>query len=106
VPDQELRVVQCCLRTFERLVREYPDEPSYRASLSEAWTQAGKTHWRARRHEQAEAALRTAVQVADRLVERWPEYRPMREDRLSRLGRFLEERRETQAAAARKRAKE
>ncbi|MGO9465245.1 MAG: hypothetical protein ACLQVF_13970 [Isosphaeraceae bacterium] len=26
VPDQELHVVRCCLRTSERLVREYPDE--------------------------------------------------------------------------------
>ncbi len=106
VPDQGLRVVQCCLRTSERLVREYPDDPIYRVRLSEAWTQAGKANWSTRRHEQAEAALRAAAQVADRLAERWPEYCPLREDRLRRLSRFLDERRETTAAAARERAKE
>jgi len=105
VPDQALRLVRCCLRTSERLVREYPDDPIYRVRLSEAWTQAGKAHWSARRHEQAEAALRAAAQVADRLAERWPEYRPLREDRLRRLRRFLDERGETTAVAARERAK-
>jgi hypothetical protein len=105
VPDQELRVVQCCLRTCEHLVRDYPDEPIYRVRLSEAWTQVGKAPWRARRYDQAEAALRAAVQVADRLAERWPEYRPLREDRLRRLGRLLDERRHA-TAAARKGAKE
>jgi hypothetical protein len=104
VPDQALRVVQCCLRTFERLVREYPDEPAYQAGLSEAWGQAGKAHWSAR-PEQAEAALRTAAEVADRLAERWPEYRPQREDRLRRLRRFLDERSEA-TAAARERARD
>jgi serine/threonine-protein kinase len=106
VPDQELRVVRCCLRTFERLVRDYPDEPAYQADLSEAWTQSGKMHWGAHRHDQAETALRAAAEVADRLAERWPEYRPMRENRLSRLGRFLEERREAAATATRERATE
>ncbi len=106
VPDQGLRVVQCCLRTSERLVREYPDDPIYRVRLSEAWSQTGKANWSARRHEQAEAALRAAAQVADRLAERWPEYRPLHEDRLRRLRRFLEERRETTVAASRERAKE
>jgi len=105
VPDQALRVVQCCLRTSERLVREYPDEPNYRVRLNEAWSQVGKANRSARRHEQAEAALRAAVQVADRLAERWPEYRPLHEDRLRRLRRFLDERSET-TAAARERAKE
>jgi hypothetical protein len=104
VPDQALRVVQCCLRTFERLVREYPDEPAYQAGLSEAWTQAGKANWSAR-PEQAEAALRAAVEVADRLAERWPDYRPLREDRVRRLKRLLDERSEA-TAAARERAKE
>jgi len=105
VPDQELRVVQCGLRTCERVVRDYPDEPIYRVRLSEAWSQAAKAPWRARRYEQAEAALRAAFQVADRLAERWPEYRPLREDRLRRLGRLLDERRHA-TAAARKGGKE
>ena len=105
-PDQVMRVVQCCLRTSERLVREYPDVPVYRVRLSMAWTQAGKANWSARHYEKAEAALRAAAQVADRLAERWPEYRPLHEDRLRRLRRFLAERSEATAAAARQRDKE
>jgi tetratricopeptide (TPR) repeat protein len=105
VPDQALRVVQCCLRTSERLVREHPDDPIYRVRLSEAWSQAGKANSSARHYEQAEAALRAAAQVADRLAERWPEYRPLHEDRLRRLMRFLNERSKPKAAAAPERAK-
>jgi len=62
VPDQALRLVRCCLRTSERLVREYPDDPIYRVRLSEGWCRAGKANWSARRHDQAEAALRAAAQ--------------------------------------------
>jgi hypothetical protein len=98
-PDQVMRVVQCGLRTSERLVREYPNEAAYRVRLSMAWTQAGKANWSERQYEQAEAALRTAVQVTNHLAEHWPEYEPLREDRLRRLGRFLEERSESTAAA-------
>jgi serine/threonine protein kinase len=106
-PDQGLRVVQCCLRTFERLIREYPDDPAYQAGLSEAWTQLGKANISARRREQAEAALRASVQVAGQLAERWPEYRPLHEDRLRRLERFLNDRSAaTTARAAPGRAKQ
>jgi serine/threonine protein kinase len=105
VSDQDLRVAQCCFQTSERLVREYPDEPIYLVRLSSASSQVGKAHWSARRPEQAEAALRTAAEVADHLAERWPEYRPLREDRLGRLNRFLEERRHA-VTAARQQAKE
>jgi hypothetical protein len=92
VPDEALRVVQCCLRTSERLVHKYPDEPAYRVGLSEAWTHLGKANWSAKHYEQAEAALRAAAAVADRLAERWPDYRPLRDDRLRRLRRFVEDR--------------
>ena len=44
VPDQARRVVQFCLRTAERLIREYPEEPAYQVRLSEAWSQAGKAN--------------------------------------------------------------
>ena len=76
-----------------------------RVRLSAAWTLLGKAHWSARSYEQSEATLRAAVRVSDHLAERWPEYRPLREERLARLGRFLEERREA-AAAARQRTME
>jgi hypothetical protein len=51
-------VVQCCLRTSERLVHKYPDEPADRVGLSEAWTHLGKANRGAKHYEQAEAALR------------------------------------------------
>jgi tetratricopeptide (TPR) repeat protein len=92
VPDEALRVVRCCLRTSERLVHQYPDEPVYRVLLSEAWTHLGKANWSAKHFEQAEAALRAAAAVADSLAARWPDYRPLRDDRLRRLRRLVEDR--------------
>jgi tetratricopeptide (TPR) repeat protein len=99
-PDEAVRVARCCLRIAEQLVQMYPDDPRHRAGLSEAWTQLGKTHWAAGRHLEAEAALRAAATAAGDLAERWPEYRPLRDERRRRLGRFLEERGRTGVAAA------
>lgn len=99
-PDEAMRVVQCYLRTSERLVREYPDNPFYLVRLSDAWVQLGKANWSSKRYEQAEAALRTAARVTDNLAERWPYYRPLHEDRLRRLKRFLDEQTELAAAAS------
>jgi tetratricopeptide (TPR) repeat protein len=99
-PEESLRVARCCLRLAEQLVRTYPDDPRHRAGLSEAWTQLGKTHWGGGRHAEAEAALRAAAAAASDLAERWPEYRPLCDERCRRLGRFLEERGRTGEAAA------
>jgi serine/threonine protein kinase len=97
-PDEALRVSDRCLRLFEEMTRKHPDEPLPLVGLSEAWTQRGKTLWGAGRHEETEAALRAAVKAADDLTKRWPEYGHLREDRLDRLGRFLEERGRTAEA--------
>lgn len=99
-PDAGFRVARCCLRVAEQLVRTYPDDPRYRAGLSEAWTQIGKTHWDEGRPADTEAALRAAVAAAGELAERWPEYRSFLQERLGRLGRFLEKRGRTSEAAA------
>src|SRR5262249_55978854 len=90
-PDESLRVADYCRRLFEELTRKYPDEPRHWIGLSEAWTHVGKTYWREGRHAETEAALRQAVAAAGQLAERWPEYRPVREERQGRLGRFLKE---------------
>jgi hypothetical protein len=97
VPDEAMRVVQCCPRTFERLVRNYPDEPTYRAGLSEAWTQMQGELEHGPRASRSGAARGVA---GGRLAERWPEYRPLREERQRRLKRFLADRSHTTAAAA------
>jgi tetratricopeptide (TPR) repeat protein len=99
-PDDSQRVAECCRRLFEELVRTEPGEPNHHLGLVEAWTQIGKIHWRKGRLAETEAALRAAVKAAGELGERWPEYRPVREQRLRRLGRFLEERGRTAEAAA------
>jgi hypothetical protein len=85
---------------YEDLIRTEPGEPRHHVGLTEAWTQVGKAYWWEGRHEETEAALRAAVKAAGELGERWPEYRAVREDRLRRLGRFLEERGRTAEAAA------
>jgi tetratricopeptide (TPR) repeat protein len=90
--DEVLRVASCCLRVSEELVRKYPDDPRHRVGLSQAWTQLSKTHWSAGRHRETEAALRAAVTAAAQLAERWPEYRPLQQERQRRLERFLAER--------------
>jgi tetratricopeptide (TPR) repeat protein len=99
-PEESLRVARCCLRIAEQLVRTYPDDPRHRVGLSDAWMQLGKTHWGERRHAEAEAALRAAAAAAGELAERWPEYRPLFQERRSRLGRFLVERGRKDEAAA------
>jgi serine/threonine protein kinase/tetratricopeptide (TPR) repeat protein len=91
-PDDAYRVAGLSLRLSEDVVRQGPDEPRHWFNLSQAWTHVAKCHWSDGRPEQTEAALRAAVRAADELARRWPEYRPLREDRLHRLGRFLEER--------------
>jgi hypothetical protein len=93
-------VARCCLHLAEQLVRTYPDDPRQHAGLSEAWMQLGKTHWAEGRHPEAEAALRAAATAAGDLAERWPEYRPLSDERRRKLGRFLEDRGRTGEAAA------
>jgi tetratricopeptide (TPR) repeat protein len=97
-PNEALRVSDHCLRLFQELTRKHPDEPLPWVGLSEAWTQRGKTLWGEERHAETEVALRAAVKASDDLAKRWPEYRQLREDRLQRLGRFLEERGRTNEA--------
>jgi tetratricopeptide (TPR) repeat protein len=97
-PDEALRVSDRCVRLFEEMTRKHPDEPLPLVGLSEAWTQRGKTLWPQGRHEETEAALRAAAKAADDLANRCPEYHQLREDRLQRLGRFLEERGEAAGA--------
>ncbi len=104
--DQALRVVQCCLRTSERLVEGYPDEPAYRVRLSEAWTQAGKANWSARHHEQAEAAPCAAAQVADQLAEALAGIPPAARGPAAPAEELPERTQGTTEAAARERAKE
>jgi hypothetical protein len=99
-PEGSLRVAGRSLRVAQELVREHPDEPRYRQGLSESWTQAGKVHWGQRRYQEAEAALRAAAKAAGELAGRWPEYRPLREDRRGRLARFLNDRGRAAEAAA------
>jgi eukaryotic-like serine/threonine-protein kinase len=90
--SDSLLVAERARRLFEDLIRKEPDQPRHLFGLSECWTQLGKTHWREGHHTETEAALRQAVAAARDLAERWPEYRPLRDERLRRLGRFLEER--------------
>jgi tetratricopeptide (TPR) repeat protein len=89
--DESLRVAERCRRLFEDWTSQCPDEPRYWSGLSQAWTQIGKVHWAQGQGAETEAALRAAVKAADELARRCPEYRPLCQDRLSRLGRFLEE---------------